>query len=161
MPDTQSKDRRKLLWVDEAADELPVVEWIARKAGFHVSVAYTLVEAVDWVEKRGIPDCLILDAIVPLGQPRQTIEWLHGEPDEASEGRYRGLMLLERFPELTKATILLSIARQDQLLKQVARAVQDPPVSVPKLGLASQLNDLRSLLEGFAKSPGISETHDE
>ena len=109
-----------VLWVDEDCVSFPSLRRkIDRDVGA-VHCAYSIVEAIDWLEdNQDSVSCLLLDAIMLLGlaggeavKP-ETAKWL-GEHAPAS-WPYHGSLVLKRFEELACRTVVLSIADEATL----------------------------------------------
>ena len=94
-----------VLWIDEDLDAFPAVERMITEVGGVVEPAYSIVDALKWLDDHSVDavDCLLLDAMVRLGDPSLWAE----EEDEYA--RYTGRIILDRFKKLTDKCLVLSI----------------------------------------------------
>ena len=100
-----------VLWVDDDADSFPLVEKTIADLGARVHPCFTIASALEWIRKNRIPSCMLLDAIVPLGDP----DLQAGLGDEFAH--YTGRIILREYPDLQKKTVVLSIVRSEIIRK--------------------------------------------
>lgn len=133
-----------ILWLDNNADDFPIVGRLAEQEAVSIIPKYTVAEALECLDSER-PACLILDLIVPFGNPR--------EAGLSEEGRtfllerlelgnnledYTGLLLLEYRPALAARTIVLSIVSEDKLHEQIAQREVAAVFHKSHLGIAKE-----------------------
>lgn len=112
--------------MDEDINDFPAVEDCLTDLGADVRHAYTVAEAFRLLlgtPGLGAIDCLVVDAIVPVGlsdsEPPLLAELRNLVGRAFSEYQYPGLMLFDAFTDLPKRSVVLSIVPERRLRSEL------------------------------------------
>lgn len=143
----------RLLWVDDEYGDFPNVHDFVSNLGWEIRPVFSVAAAYELLaENPGVDawDCLLLDAIVPVGRTDVTPsvfadfqKRLHRP--HYSDYRYAGFMLLDAFraKKIAKKTVVLSLVPKDRLQRE-----EECSKSIPIVyKLVLDLEELKKALE--------------